>query len=125
MTSVTLQLLNLSRHLPEADFVEKPRPACSGMGDLFFPDDETIIRVKERRTKTAKALCAVCPILAQCRDGALKRAEPYGIWGGTDPAERRAIRRQQAKARSAAVMALTKPEAPTRSDANTVYAVAA
>ena len=30
----------------------------------------------------AKALCARCPIRTECLAGALRRAEPWGVWGG-------------------------------------------
>jgi WhiB family transcriptional regulator, redox-sensing transcriptional regulator len=30
----------------------------------------------------AKALCRDCPVRAHCLDGALARAEPWGVWGG-------------------------------------------
>jgi WhiB family redox-sensing transcriptional regulator len=30
----------------------------------------------------AKALCAECPIRTECLAGALRRGEPWGVWGG-------------------------------------------
>ncbi|MGH3823081.1 MAG: WhiB family transcriptional regulator [Pseudonocardiaceae bacterium] len=30
----------------------------------------------------AQQLCGQCPILAQCLEGALRRGEPWGVWGG-------------------------------------------
>ncbi len=30
----------------------------------------------------AKALCATCPVRRECLAGALRRAEPCGVWGG-------------------------------------------
>ena len=30
----------------------------------------------------AKAICAMCPVLASCLEGALERREPWGVWGG-------------------------------------------
>jgi WhiB family redox-sensing transcriptional regulator len=30
----------------------------------------------------AKALCGGCPIRAECLEGAQRRAEPWGVWGG-------------------------------------------
>ena len=38
----------------------------------------TIKRLLER----AKTLCGHCPIQAECLAGALRRAEPWGVWGG-------------------------------------------
>ena len=30
----------------------------------------------------AKRICAECPALAPCLEGALERREPWGVWGG-------------------------------------------
>ncbi|GMA18488.1 WhiB family transcriptional regulator [Arsenicicoccus piscis] len=30
----------------------------------------------------AKMLCGDCPLREACLDGALQRAEPWGVWGG-------------------------------------------
>lgn len=30
----------------------------------------------------AKRICAECPVMADCLEGALERYEPYGVWGG-------------------------------------------
>lgn len=30
----------------------------------------------------AKALCRTCPVQQTCLEGALRRAEPWGVWGG-------------------------------------------
>lgn len=30
----------------------------------------------------AKRVCAECPVMAECLEGALERHEPYGVWGG-------------------------------------------
>jgi WhiB family transcriptional regulator, redox-sensing transcriptional regulator len=48
---------------------------CADDPELFFaesPDD----------VETAKALCRECPARAICLAGALKRREPWGVWGG-------------------------------------------
>ena len=42
---------------------------------LFFSDDEFDIA-------RAKAICGKCGLADDCLDGALDRAEPYGVWGG-------------------------------------------
>jgi WhiB family transcriptional regulator, redox-sensing transcriptional regulator len=42
---------------------------------LFFSDDEFDIA-------RAKAICSRCGLSTQCLDGALERAEVYGVWGG-------------------------------------------
>ena len=30
----------------------------------------------------AKAICAECPVMAECLEGAIARREPWGVWGG-------------------------------------------
>lgn len=68
--------------------------ACREPGvdaDLFFPVGDLGPAVRE--VAAAKAVCARCPLVAQCRDWALASAEPEGIWGGMTPAERRVARR--------------------------------
>lgn len=30
----------------------------------------------------AKRICAECPVMAECLEGALDRREPWGVWGG-------------------------------------------
>jgi WhiB family transcriptional regulator, redox-sensing transcriptional regulator len=42
---------------------------------LFFSDAPLDIA-------RAKAICAKCPLTTTCRDAALERAEPWGVWGG-------------------------------------------
>ena len=42
---------------------------------LFFSDEPISIA-------RAKAICAKCPLSAACLEGALERAEPWGVWGG-------------------------------------------
>ena len=54
-------------------------PRCAdGNGTLtplFFSDDEIDIA-------RAKAICTRCGLSERCLEGALDRAEPYGVWGG-------------------------------------------
>jgi WhiB family transcriptional regulator, redox-sensing transcriptional regulator len=54
------------------------RAACrlvDNAGDLFFSEDIGDIAA-------AKRICAECPVLAPCLEGALDRREPWGVWGG-------------------------------------------
>ena len=30
----------------------------------------------------AKQICALCPVMADCLEGAIERREPWGVWGG-------------------------------------------
>jgi WhiB family redox-sensing transcriptional regulator len=64
--------------------------ACRGaeLSVFFHPDRERGLD-RRRRVETAKAICATCPVLAQCRRHALRVGEPYGTWGGLSESERR------------------------------------
>lgn len=58
--------------------------------DFFSPEAERGTP-KARREEAAKALCARCPVIEQCREHALTVQEPYGVWGGMSEADRREI----------------------------------
>lgn len=57
---------------------------------FFHPEGERG-SARRRRDETAKAICAACPVLAQCRSHALAVKEPYGVWGGLSEEERSAL----------------------------------
>jgi WhiB family redox-sensing transcriptional regulator len=48
---------------------------CRREPDLWFAE-------RPVELERAKALCADCPIKAECLAGALSRGEPWGVWGG-------------------------------------------
>ncbi|REE97003.1 WhiB family transcriptional regulator [Thermomonospora umbrina] len=67
---------------------------CRGADpDLFYPINYAR-PVMARQVEAAKAICAHCPVQADCLDWALRAGEPEGIWGGTTPEERRHLRRR-------------------------------
>ena len=43
--------------------------------DLFFSEELGEIAA-------AKRICAECPVIAPCLETAIRRAEPWGVWGG-------------------------------------------
>ena len=45
------------------------------MSSLFFSEELQDISL-------AKQICARCPVMAQCLEGAIDRREPWGVWGG-------------------------------------------
>jgi hypothetical protein len=68
--------------------------------ELFFPVAESG-PLYEAQVAQAKAVCAGCPIRAQCLAFALERL-PYGIAGGMTAGERAAVRRFEVDARARA-----------------------
>jgi len=72
--------------------------ACrSADPDLFFPADAERVADWHCREAAAKAICAGCPVRRLCLEYALDSGEDFGIWGGCDETERRAILRRQAE----------------------------
>lgn len=56
--------------------------------ELFFPQwgrPDTAV--------DAKAICLRCPVIADCLEYALRYKIEHGIWGGTSPRQREALRR--------------------------------
>lgn len=67
--------------------------ACNAFGtEAFFPVGQTGDAVHQ--TAHAKAVCASCPVRAECLEFAVTTNQEYGVWGGADEDERRAIRRR-------------------------------
>jgi WhiB family redox-sensing transcriptional regulator len=61
----------------------KAQAACRGKDpELFFP-------TQGDHAPEAKALCASCPVQAECLNYALVAAEDFGIWGGIGEHARR------------------------------------
>jgi WhiB family transcriptional regulator, redox-sensing transcriptional regulator len=97
---------------PNADFWDwQMRAACRGLdSSLFFHPEGERGAAKAVREHAAKALCATCPVLVQCREHALRVREPFGVWGGLTEAER-----ESAYARSAGIpRSRSRSEAPAR-----------
>ncbi len=69
------------------------RLPCSELTGLFFS-------FRADDIATAKAICAGCPVADGCLEDALSIRYAYqdggGVWAGTIPSERRAIRRARA-----------------------------
>ncbi len=63
--------------------------------EMFFSPDAERGPRRRNREAAAKALCAVCPVIKECLDHALKVREPYGVWGGLNINERDSILQQQ------------------------------
>jgi WhiB family redox-sensing transcriptional regulator len=55
--------------------------------EIFFPPSD-------KMTAEARTICGSCPVRRQCLAYAVTADEPFGIWGGLDPEERRSLRRR-------------------------------
>ena len=69
---------NAIEQLNTADETWRVDAACrtiAGARDLFFSEELHEIA-------DAKRVCAECPVIAPCLEGAIGRAEPCGVWGG-------------------------------------------
>jgi len=56
--------------------------------EIFFPEPEEMDRIR-----TAKTLCAQCPVRQTCLDAALEAGDRYGIRGGMTEEERDLLHR--------------------------------
>lgn len=67
--------------------------ACAGAqsGMFFAPDRPERRDERRRREGMAKAVCALCRVLPQCREYALRMREPHGVWGGLSEEDRRSV----------------------------------
>ena len=78
LVDTTIQT-NISVHEPTwPETVWEDFAACRGAenaADLFFSEDIGEVAA-------AKRVCAGCPVLAECLEGALERQELWGVWGG-------------------------------------------
>lgn len=74
--------------------------------EIFFPPKGASIR-------TAKRICGLCPVAADCLAEALtyRVTDDYGIRGGLSERERKALRRERA-GRLAPVVTLPVPSVP-------------
>jgi WhiB family transcriptional regulator, redox-sensing transcriptional regulator len=80
---------------PTADLWDwQLRGACRVVPtEAFFHPEGERGGARVMRDQAAKAVCATCPVLAECARHALAVHEPYGVWGGMSEDEREAILR--------------------------------
>jgi WhiB family redox-sensing transcriptional regulator len=69
--------------------------------DLFFPVGTTGMALEH--IASAKAVCQECVSREPCLEFAMATNQDSGIWGGTSEEDRRALRRQRARAHVRAV----------------------
>jgi WhiB family redox-sensing transcriptional regulator len=72
---------------------------CQQVGwEPFFPP-------KGGRSNAAKAICASCPVQAECLEYAVTSFQRHGIWGGKSETDFRRIRKERGLAEPPAVEA--------------------
>src|SRR6202042_1689620 len=93
----------------QAVFIPRPNwgwqddAACRGKEVvLFFGPDGERQPEREIRERKAKAVCAACPVRAECLNYAVSRPEKYGTWGGLNEDEPSAERRRRMRRANAA-----------------------
>lgn len=69
--------------------------ACRGVDRALFYSLDLNESREERleRERGAKRICSGCSVREECLRVALDQRESYGIWGGLNELERRALRR--------------------------------
>lgn len=69
------------------------RGACRGADSSLFFGPNRFEPKAERlaRESAAKAICARCPVIAPCRESALRTGELFGVWGGLAESDRRDV----------------------------------
>lgn len=74
---------------------DSPNRGCASPGDVqfFAPDVEDHQQKRKFDTRPAKRLCRQCPFVRECLDWALVTNQQFGVWGGMDERQRRAIRK--------------------------------
>jgi len=71
--------------------MSKPALPCTEHDpEMWFPAGSYEIPL----TEVAKRWCHTCPIEQACLQRALDEGIDFGVWGGTTPTERRAIKRR-------------------------------
>lgn len=73
-------------------YTSKEKIPCTDYVILF--DREDAHSVEEQ-----KEICRTCPLIDKCLKMALLGDEPFGVWGGMDPNERRVLKRRQMRIR--------------------------
>ncbi len=55
--------------------------------ETFFPEEQVRAKLRQREI-AAKRICLACPVVAECREHALRTPELHGIWGAMTANER-------------------------------------
>lgn len=76
----------LMGHAPDEDLWQDSALCAQTDPEAFFPE-------RGYPARTAKEVCAACPVRSECLNYALENDERFGIWGGLSELERREFRK--------------------------------
>lgn len=63
--------------------------ACQGIdSSIFFHPQNERGSAPFKRDRTAKMVCAQCPVRLECADYHIRAREPYSVWGGLTERDR-------------------------------------
>ncbi|MGW2692403.1 WhiB family transcriptional regulator [Streptomyces sp. NPDC001296] len=87
-----------NRHLPDTTSREgdwRALGACRGHKnpELWYAGGNSV--QAQADTREARAICAGCPVLQECRRWALDSREAWGVWGGMTERQRQAVLRRK------------------------------
>jgi WhiB family redox-sensing transcriptional regulator len=80
------------RHVMSTDW--RGLAICGDLPKAVFFDYNSLglkKKEKERRIKIATSVCKACPVRTSCYEFSVMNNEPYGIWAGTFPEDRRKL----------------------------------
>jgi WhiB family redox-sensing transcriptional regulator len=88
----------------DANTLWREHSACADLDtNIFFPIGVTGPAIPQ--IEAAKAICAQCPVRAECLEFAVTTNQEFGVWGGLTEDERRVVRRRWRAAQRAARVA--------------------
>ena len=90
MTTVAVTTMSVARFLRVITPDRKPGWRDAALCAEAFPDEW--FPEKGGSSRTAKAICAVCPSKAPCLEFAMDNEERFGIYGGLSERERRRLK---------------------------------
>lgn len=101
---VAPRAINASITKPQAQPLSVDEGALfSGLVDSMVPcrneDPELWFAEQATQMAAAKALCAQCPLVSACLQGAIDREEPWGVWGGEIIVEGKIVQQKRGRGR--------------------------
>lgn len=78
----------------EAIVIDASTALCAEIDpELWFPSlEKGRVQSSYEAAGYAKSVCARCPLALACLTTAVRNKEEYGIWGGSTPRERKALK---------------------------------